>query len=205
MSEDRASASADLHYIRKILEQTQARIDPHAFHFVMWGTLVLIGYPLLNWLELRERWSSMLWIGVGALVLGAVLSAAFEIRLAGRPRLPAENTFVARQVVLIVAANIGLGALLSSAGPALGIVPEDRVSIVWGFLYANMAYMVGVVYMREYIVAGLAIATGTLIAWKVPDYSGFILGPFMGLGMIIPGVMAERRVARLRRESGGAA
>ena len=41
-------------------------------------------------------------------------------------------------------------------------------------------------------------------ACLVPSHSGFILGPFMGLGMIVPGVMAERRVARLGRENGGA-
>ncbi len=34
----------------------------------------------------------------------------------------------------------------------------------------------------------------------LPDVQGWILGPVMGLGMIVPGVMAERRVRRLREE-----
>ena len=193
------AASADLLYIRDVLARTEARIDPHAFHFVMWGALVLVCYPLLNWLELSGRPWAMLWLGVSALVLGSVLSCVFEIRLARRPRLPGENTFVGRQVVQIVWFNVGLGILLSAIGPGSGLIPHQAVSLVWGFVYANMAYMVGVVYRTEYLVAGLAIAAGALAAWFLPSYRGFILGPFMGLGMIIPGVMAERRVARLGR------
>ena len=72
-----------------------------------------------------------------------------------------------------------------------------------GIRLEGVAYMVGVVYTREYLFAGIAIGAGALLAlWKV-EYAGFILGPFMGLGMIIPGVMAERRVKRMRAESVG--
>jgi len=191
-------AADQLRFIRDVIARTEGRIDPHAFHFVIWGTLVLVCYPLLNWLELQGNLRWMAWIGIGALVLGAVLSSAFEIRLAGKPRLSGENTFVARQVVMIVFANIGIAAVISAAGPGTGLVAHDAVTLVWGFAYANMAYMIGVVYRKEYLVAGLAIAAATFVAWTMPPYRGFILGPFMGLGMIIPGVMAERRVARLR-------
>jgi len=198
MDEKRVAAAEDLQFIREVVSRTQARIDPHAFHFVMWGTLVLVCYPLLNWLELAGRHAAMGWLGGGALVLGTILSCVLEIRLAGRPRLSGENTFVARQVVRIVAFNVGAGALLSAVGPATGLVAPDAVSVVWGIVYANMAFMVGVVYMPEYRIAGLAIAASALAAWWTPPYRGFILGPVMGLGMIVPGLMAERRVARMR-------
>lgn len=33
-----------------------------------------------------------------------------------------------------------------------------------------------------------------------PYYNGYILGPFMGLGLIIPGTMGERRVRKLIEE-----
>jgi hypothetical protein len=168
----------------------------------VWGALVLVWYPLLNWLELAGRYRAIAWVVIGALALGTVLSCVLEARLKGRPRVSGENTFVGRQVVRIVALNVGLGALLSAAGPASGLLPPDGLSLVWGFAYANMAYMVGVVYRREYLVAGLAIAAATLAAWAVPAYRGFILGPIMGLGMIVPGLMAERRVARMRAVTG---
>ena len=37
-------------------------------------------------------------------------------------------------------------------------------------------------------------------AMGFPDINGYILGPAMGLGMIIPGMMAEKRVRRLQAE-----
>jgi hypothetical protein len=195
---DKGHAPADdLRFIRDVLARTEARVDPHAFHFVMWGALVLVCYPLLNWLELNDRPRAMLWLGAAALVVGAAASFLLEMRLARRPRLGGENTFVAGQVVKIVWLNVGLAALLSALGPATGLIPDRAVSLVWGLAYANMAYMVGVVYRPEYLVAGLAIAGGTIVAWFVPAYRMFILGPVMGLGMIVPGLMAERRVARL--------
>jgi hypothetical protein len=60
--------------------------------------------------------------------------------------------------------------------------------------------MIGVVYTREYLAAGIAILAGSLLALALPGHAGLIIGPFMGLGLIIPGLIAERRVARLRTE-----
>jgi hypothetical protein len=190
-------ASADLEFIKRIMQRTHARVDPHAFHFVLWGSLVLVTYPLLNALELSGHGMVRAWIGGGALVLGMVGSALFEM-LGRKPRLEGENTFVARQIVLIVFANILVASFLSAAGPATGFIPYSYVSVVWGFVYANIAFMIGVVYTREYLVAGIAICAGAVLALFLTKYAGFILGPFMGLGMIVPGVMAERRVRRLR-------
>lgn len=200
--EQPTAAANDLEYVRRIVERTHARVDPHAFHFVLWGSLVLVFYPLLNWLELAGREAWMPWLGGGALLVGALGSTLFEA-VTRKPRVPGENTFVARQVVLVVFANLVVAFFLSAAGPATGFIPGPYVSVLWGFVYANMAFMIGVVYTREYLLAGAFIAAGTVLALFLPRYSGMILGPFMGLGMIVPGVMAERRVARLRRESGG--
>ena len=67
-------------------------------------------------------------------------------------------------------------------------------------VYALMAFMVGVVYRSEFLWAGLGIWAAAIVAMFLPDYNGFIVGPAMGLGMIVPGVMAERRVRRMRAE-----
>jgi hypothetical protein len=152
---------------------------------------------------MRETSAPMGWIGAGALLIGALGSFLTERRLAKSPRVAGEDTFVSKQIVLIVWANVGPGILISAVGPATGFIDPAYISVAWGLLYANMAYMVGVVYTREYLFAGIAIGAGALLAlWKV-EYAGYILGPFMGLGMIIPGVIAERRVARMRRDPDG--
>jgi len=193
----------DIRFIRQVLERTQARIDPHAFHFVLWGALVLVCYPLTNWFELMGRGDLGTWAGLGMLAVGTLGSWLLEARLKSRSRLEGENTFVSRQVVLLVFYHIGVAAFLTAAGPISGFIPGPFVPLLWGFTYASMMYTIGVVYTREYLLAGFVILLGTVISLFLVRYAGMILGPFMGLGAIIPGVLAERRVARMRTERAG--
>ena len=200
---DNQAVFADIEYIRKVVKTTHARVDSHSFHSVNWGLIVLIWYPLHNWLQDQGRYELMRGIGIAAIVIGVTLSWVLEWRLSRKPRLAGENTFILKQIVIIVYACIGAGCLLSALGPSLGFIDGERVPIVWGFVYANLAFMMGVVYTREYLVAGAAIFGGAILASIFPLSAGYILGPFMGIGLIVPGLMGERRVARLRAADGG--
>ena len=91
---DQTTAAADLDFITNVIQRTQRRIDPHAFHYVLWGSLVLVCYPLLNWFQNSGNLAAMGWIGGGALLIGTLGSALTEFRLARdssrqsvRPRL----------------------------------------------------------------------------------------------------------------------
>jgi hypothetical protein len=200
MDAEATGPERDLRFIREIMERTQARIDPHAFHFVLWGALVLVAYPLANWFDLAERGDLRNWVLGCMLGLGVLGSFLLEMRIKSRSRLEGENTFVSRQVVLLVAYHIGVASFLSAAGPASGFIPGPFVPLLWGFTYASMMYTIGVVYTREYTVAGFTILLGTAIALFNVRYAGMILGPSMGLGAMVPGLIAERRVARMRNE-----
>ncbi len=195
------AAAQELEFVRSILERTQRRIDPHAFHFVGWGAVVLVWYPLGNLFEIQERpqsWSVALM--VAAIVTGVAWGMFGEWRLARRGGAQAEDTVFSRQVGLIVGGTIGPAALLSAVGPATGAIPGESVPVVWGFAYAVLAYSMGVVYSREYLWAGVAIFAAAVAALIAPQFAGFILGPAMGLGLLVPGVISERRV-RARREA----
>ncbi len=194
---DKQTAAADIDYITGIMRRTHARIDTHAFHNVHWGLIVLVWYPLSNWFWHQGYFKAMIGLGIGSVVLGMVLSGVREAMLARKPRLEGENTFISKQVIQIVYACIIAGAALSAVGPAFRFIEGENVPIVWGFVYANMAFMLGVVYTREYLWAGAVIFAGCILAIALPYYNGYILGPFMGLGLIIPGTMGERRVRKL--------
>ncbi len=196
-----ADARRDLDLIHDVLRRTHERIDPHAFHFVLWGALVLVWYPLGNVFQLMGRQDLFFGLLIGALVLGFGLSGILGYRAGTKPRLEGQNTFIARQVGLIVAACVGTGIVLSPLAPASGFLHEQHMPTLWAFVYAAMAFMVGVVYTREFLWAGLAIWAAAVVAMFLPDFNGFIVGPAMGLGMIVPGVMAERRVARMRSDA----
>lgn len=198
---DHTAAAEDLRYIRTVLDRTRRRIDPHAFHFVSWGAIVLLWYPASNLLERAGDRRGMLVLGIAALLLGTFLSGFLEWRLRRRPRLAGgEDTFVGRQVVTVVWGCLGAATLLSIVGPTTGMIDGPRVPLVWGYAYAVMAFGVGVVYSREYLWAALFIFAGCVAAMATPGWEGVILGPAMGLGLMVPGLVAERRVRRMAAE-----
>jgi len=200
---DEHAALAEIDYIKELMGRTHRRIDTHSFHSVHWGVIVLVWYPLINYFAQRGWLWAYALFSVACFALGAFLSGYREYRLAKRPRLEAGDTSISDQVAKITAFTMGVAGLLSGLGPALGFIPGPQVPVIWGVAYAVMAYMIGVVYTREYRMAGLVIMVGAILAMVFPDQSGYILGPFMGIGMIVPGVMGERRVARIVAEDAG--
>lgn len=198
---DARRAADDLTWIRDVLARSQQTIDPHAGHFLWWGAIVLLWYPLSNVFQLRGLMGAMVATGVTALVLGIVGSIVLEWRLHRNPRLPeGEHTFVNRQVSLAVQASIGAGIVLSAVAPSTGFVAGPAVPIVWALVYAVMACMLGIVYDRSFLVSAACIFVAACVAMGFVDYAGWIVGPAMGIGLIVPAVLAERRVARLRAE-----
>ena len=197
MTVDQDRAQGDLAFLEDLLRRTSERVDPHAFHYVHWGWIVLVWYPLANVFQLTGRASWQLPLGIAAVLLGFTLSAVRERRLVRSPRVVGEDTHVSRQLALVTAANIGAGFLLSAFGPATGWIAGPDVPIVWGLVYANLAFTTGVVYRRDFLPWAAVILAGTVLAMLLRDYQGLILGAAMGVGMIVPGLAAERRVRAL--------
>jgi len=194
-------AAQDLALIRRVLEQTRRRVDPQMHHAILWGTIVLIWYPLMSWFERSGDGRAQLIVSFAAVWCGAILSAWRGWRSSRHPRLAAANTTLARQLGAVTGIFVGSGVLLSVAAPALSPGAERFVPHIWGMLYALMLMTLGVFYSREFLFCGLPCLLATMAALRWPDAAGYILGPAMGLGCIVAGCIAERRVARLRRES----
>jgi hypothetical protein len=197
-------ARADLAYIRDVMERTDRRIDPHAFHFVHWGAIVLVWFPLGTWFELEGRLDLLAWLCAGSLALGIALGVVREIALAKRPRLEGENTFVSDQVKVAAFAHVAAGVLLTILAPTFGFLSAHDTPTIWGLAYAGLAFSVGLVYRREFLWSAAAIFGAVLLAIAWPQWNGFFLGPAMGLGLLIPGLRAERRVRQLALEAPGA-
>jgi len=203
MTMDPQQARGDLARIEEIVAQTRRQIDPHAFHFVHWGVIVLVWFPLGNLLQLRGGGAPLIALNVGAIVLGMAITIVREHLLQRHPRLAGENTFLTRQVVLIVYSLVIATMVLSAVTPATELIRGENVPILWGLAYAVIAFMTGVVYERDFLFRGVFIFAGCVLAMLFQEWNGLILGPFMGLGMIVPGLRAERRVRRLLEEKVG--
>jgi hypothetical protein len=219
-----AHAQQDLAFVKDIVQKTSQRIDAHAFHCEHWGLIVLIWYPLANWFwhqwvvardaadaavkagidatihkEAMVTWLTChIGIGVASVILGTILSIVRGAKLSKKPRLAGSNTFISNQLGIIVGANLVAGFILSGVAPANEFIAGENVPIVWGFVYANMAFMMGVAYGHDFLISGIAIFAGCITAIFLQDYNGYILGPVMGLGMVVPGLRAEARVRQLQ-------
>ena len=148
---DATSARSDLDLIRDVVRKASQRNDAHAFHCVHWGAIVMIWYPLGNWFGMNENMPMYIAVSAVALLLGAILSIARGARACGDPRLPGGNTFVSSQIGWICFANLTAGGVLSFLAPATGLSPGWNVPIIWGLVYANMAFMMGVTYSRDFM------------------------------------------------------
>jgi len=188
-----------------VLEQTRQRVDPQMFHMILWGTIVLVWYPLLSWFEASGRGRTGLWVSIVAIGGGTLLSTILGWHFGRRPRLAAANSTLARRLGLLTAVFVVTGILLSFAVPLLVRGGGVYVPMVWGLLYALMLMTLGVIDSREFFVFGLPSLIATIAALHWVTWSGYLLGPAMGLGCIVAGTIAERRVARMRRETPDAA
>jgi len=186
-------ASQDLAFVRDLIGRTQRRVDAHAYQFIWWGTIVLLWYPLAN--VYPSLWGTIMGVALGVGSVGSFLLGAWHGR---RPRIAAESTVVSRQLGHIVFACIGGGVVLSVAAPMTGLVEGTSMPTIWALVYAVMTYMVGIVYTSEWRWAAVGILAAAVVAMFLPAYNGLIVGPAMGLGLIVPGLLAERRVARMR-------
>ncbi len=190
----------DLRVIRKVLEMTHRRVDPQMFHAIIWGAIVLVWFPAMNYLELKGLRRGQLYAGIAAVGVGTLTSTILGF-LAGRvPRLTASNTRLAAQCGAAVACFVISGMLLSFAIPTLVPGGERFIPHLWGLLYSLLLMMLGVFYSREFFFCGLLVFAATVAALAWAAWSGFILGGAIGIGCIVPGVIAERRVSRMRRE-----
>jgi len=210
-----AHAQQHLAFVRDIVQKTSQRIDAHAFHCVHWGLIVLIWYPIANWIwhqwliadaagnsAERGTWLTLyIGLGVGAVLLGTTLSAVREYRVGKNPRLPGENTFISRHLARIALANVIAGFVLSAVAPSIPgheFIRGENIPIMWGLLYANIAFMMGLAYSRDFMISGVLIFIGCIASIFLQTYNGYILGPVMGLGMLVPGLRAEARVRQLQ-------
>lgn len=196
-SELHADPNRDIEFIGQIIARSERRIDPQAIHFVVWGGLVMVWYPLLNYWQLQNKPQIISMVTGIALAVGILTSLIINAAMRRKPRLKAQNTHVSKQVGMMVSWFIGLGLIITAVGPWAEFISVHDIPTIWGLMYACMTFGIGVVYKKEFIGWAVLILAAAITAMFAKSYNGFILGPAMGLGLIIPGVRAEWRVRRL--------
>ncbi len=195
---DFEAANKELNYIRHVMERTHFHIGRDAWYFVFWGVIVLIWYPARTLLLLSDMGTAPLdgLVAIAALAGTAVFFLGFKRRQGNTEH----KTFVGQQVNWMCWSYVMAAAvltMLASGGLLAGSAPWRHIPVIWGFAWAHMAFGVGVIYSREYLVSAVVIFSGSVVAMSFPHFNGLILGPCMGLGMIVPGIISMRRVRKM--------
>ncbi len=193
-------AARDLALVRRVIEATQRRVDPQMFHFVIWGVIVLVWYPLESWLGSHGQGEWQAAVGIAALVLGSVLSVVGGFLANRQSRLPAGDPTFALRIAYVCWVFIGTGAVCSVVGGVIG-VDTRWMPHLWGLIYALMLMVLGTIYATECFWLGLFALIGTLVAAANLPLAGYIIGGSIGPAAIIAGLVAEYRVRRLQREA----
>jgi hypothetical protein len=197
---DEQQAADDLALVRRILDATHRRVDPQMFHFIIWGAIVLVWYPLDQWLEANEYRASQAPLAICALVLGSSLSIIGGYLANRRPRLvtgdPGFSTRIAAACGVFIGTGVACSVAIALSGENVRWTPH-----LWGLMYALMLMTLGVFYSSECFLFGLLALAGTIAAAWQRQNAGYILGLSMGIAAVIPGLMAERRVRRLQQEA----
>jgi hypothetical protein len=192
-------AAEDLELVRQILDATRRRLDPQMFHFVIWGGIVVVWYPLDNWLTAEKAgWQGT--VAVMSLALGTILSVIGGVVANRRPRLPAADPDFAARILKFCSAFIGTGILCSLMLVTVIDAPQ-WLPHLWGFVYALSLMVLGAFYSRECFWFGLLALGGTIAAAWQREFAGYILGITMGPAALVSGLIAESRVRRMKHEA----
>lgn len=191
--------SDDLKFMRSIIERTQRQIDPAAPIMITWGFICLFGYLATHWLAVEQLFRYIWWLWlIVCWPVGFILSIFFGYRVRKREIRRGVRSYVSKQIGWVWAILVPNGIIWT----LLGILrdPFGAPGFLWASIYGIGLSMMGILYSREWLIAGIGIFVAIIVATFAKPYAYIILGVVMGLGCIIPGLMAQQRVRRWENE-----
>jgi hypothetical protein len=184
---ENSNVAEDLRFMRLMIERTQRQIDPLSPVMIVWGIICLVGYPASHWLAEQGRFRQIatLWLGLGA--LGIILTAVFVFRLVRSEIMRGVRSRILFQICMV-------WFILSANGIIWSLLFPTNQFFPWAMLYAIALSMMGILYTKEWLIAGIGVFVAIIVSALLRPYSSFILGTAMGLGCIIPALIAQKRL-----------
>ena len=195
---DKNQLAEDIKFMRRIVERTHRRIDPGAPIMITWGTICMIGMPGTQWLVNHgmQDWIGRMWIGLSA--IGFALTLLFVYQIRKRELAHGVSSVISGQIGLVWNILWPNGVLWTVLG--LYTDPYGGPGFLWAALYGIGLSMMGILYSKEWLIAGIAVFISIPIAKFALPYSYTILGVVMGLACIVPGMIALRRMRQWEAE-----
>ncbi|MHC4396571.1 MAG: hypothetical protein ACYS1A_13040 [Planctomycetota bacterium] len=189
--EEQKTAAADLKFIRSVIEKTHRAFDPGSPVMIALGLIFMIGYPATQYFlttpqlyELIQPMWIILW------VIGASVIMFYGIIAERREKQVGLISQLSKQIGWIWYILLLNGTAWSGIGLSKGFFGDP--GFLWAAIFGFGLSITGILSSKEWLFGGLAIFIAILAAFFIKDYAYLILGLVMGLGCIIPAIIAHR-------------
>ena len=187
---DPAALAGDLKFMRSVLERTYRLYDPRWPVMIIWGLIFLIGLPATQYFlatpQLKDFVQPM-WIIMW--VIGAAVGIFDGIRCEIREKKTGYVSRLSNQLGLIWFILL-LNGSVWSIGPFS--VFFGKQAFLWAAIFGFGLSVSGILSSKEWLFGGVTIFISILAASIIEEYAYVILGIAIGLGCIVPAIVAQR-------------
>jgi len=192
-------AADDLKFMRSVIEKTCRKIDPGWPILITWGLILMIGFPVLYFLKIRQL-DNWLWrVQWLLVVIGFSISIYFVTKAIKRERKAGLISKLSKQIYwifIILSANGIIWTCLDLFRDHIG-----GFGFLWTAICGIELSMIGILYSREWLYGGIAIFAGIIAAYFTAQYAYVILGIVTGLACIVPAIIAQRNYSKQEQEN----
>ena len=198
-SEEQKNAADDLKFMRSAIEKSYRQIKPETHLAVMWGLICMIIYISIHF---SRKFQLCKWVASSYLFLlafGLCCTFATMLIIIKRQRKDGFAPQLVKQVAWI------FGVIM------FPIIFWDRMGLFnnifcgSGFMYAMALGMhlgiLATLHSKTWLLGGILIFVGMLLAFFIKDYAFIILGLATGLGCIIPAIIVHRNYHKWEKQN----
>ena len=187
---DTLALTEDIKFIRSVIEKTYRAFDSGSPLFIVFGLIFLLGLPATQYLVTSpglKEFVQPMWIILW--VIGAAVAMFNGLRCEIREKKTGCISRLSNQLGLIWYILL-LNASIWSIGPFSVFLGKQ--AFLWAAIFGFGLSIEGILSSKEWLFGGVAILVSILIASIIKEYAYVILGIAIGLGCIIPAIIARR-------------
>jgi hypothetical protein len=197
--EEQKIADDNLKFMRSVVEKTHKEIDPEAPVMIVWGLVCMIGYTAIYFLVMHQLYKWIWPVFLPLLAIGACVTIVSGIRLSKRQKKAGLVPQLSKQIGWVWIIVLAHGVVWSMLGLFFDFFGGP--GFLWAIVYSIALSVIGIIYSREWLFGGIGIFVGMVVAFIIKDYAYLILGIAMGLGCIIPAIIAQRNYHKQEKEN----
>ncbi len=189
----------NLQFMRLAIERTRRDFDPEAPVMIVWGLVCMIGYTTIYFLVMHGLYKWIWPVYLPLLAIGLCVTVVSGIRVSRRQKKAGLVPQISNQIGWVWMVVLAHGVLWSTLGLFFDFFGGP--GFLWAMVYSIALSITGIIYSKEWLWGGIGIFAGMVAAFIIKDYAYLILGFAMGLGCIVPAIIAQKRYLKQKREN----